>query len=591
MKTLGSILAVALVVSLGSPALADDDTVIDLTVKHIPVEVTSLAIRSANAAASAISEPAASAPAVIGPSIIGGASAEAEVSGDFSPLPTSMRDIEERVQFKVNVGYAVDGAGLSGDIGKGGFAPGDITDPDGNQFTETRQALIGDAVIGTRGILLPTLNTYFLSRYQLDFDGASQFASLNNVYDSGDGRDILVHAAYAEVDGLDSIGVKGAYLRGGRQFRYGGSMFVTRFDGITAGYNDPAIEATGFFGRRASVFFNDDPGLVGGGGIKLRLKELANVPLDLSADYLFYDGGGDGELALNADFDGDGQNDVLNLAKNYFELGAKTWFGNSRITAHVRLADKGERVEFGELQEAGFALASIGVRLRQVITRKILLVADVEQRFEDDLSYDYINPSPVDVINVSQQLGIGIDPPEQSTRIGARINAMVTREVELWGFGRINISGDEKLSGFHRPWQEFGIAASARAARRVTVMGQYKLRLTTLDDDANGVETLFDDTSGSGVNNFQELSAEARYSMGYKKVTVGVGGYFRVYSLQSPYTEVENDARAGGRAMLDYFFSKMTGVKLEGEVAQPSPTFSPEISTLVAFRAMMEVLF
>jgi len=572
--------AIGLLTAIGSPALADDQP-IDLTVRHLPVQVTSLAIRSA---ATATTSAASTAAQTAMPPAIVGAAVEADVSGSFSAIPTTQRDLEERVQFKFNIGYGVAGSGVSGDVSKTGFAPGEITDPDGNQFEQTRQALLGDAVIGTRGILLPTLNTYFLSRYNLDFNGASQFASLNTVYDSSDGRDILIQAGYAEIDGLPSMGLKGIHIRGGRQFRYGSSMFVTRFDGISAGYNDPAFELSGFFGRRASVFFNDDPGLVGGGGVKLRLKELANVPLDLSADYLFYDGGG-----VDLDLDGDGE--LENLAKSFFELGARTQFGKSRVSVYANLADKGERLEFGVLEQGGFALASIGARLRQPISDKLLLVADVEQRFEDAVSYDYINPSPVDVINVSQQVGIGLDPPEQATRIGARLNAMVNRKLELYGFGRINLVSNDSLSGFNRPWQELGAAVSAKAAPRVTLSGQYKLRLTQFSEEANAVESLFDDTGGSGVSSFQEVSAEGRYSLGYRKMNVGVGGYFRVYNLQSPYAEVEQDARAGGRAMFDYTFSRLTKLRFEGEAAQPSPTFSAELTTLVSFRAMMEVMF
>ncbi len=558
-------------------ALADEAQAPDLQIKSIPTSVTTLAIERPAAAAAA---PVVAAPPII---LIGVEDSAADVSTSYRPVPESWRDVQERVMFRLNVGYGFDSGAASGDVGKSGFAPDTITDPNGNEFTETRNYFLGDATVGSRGILLPSLNTYFLSQYRFDLDGASQFASLNNVYDSEGGRALLVHAAYAEIEGADVIGLPGLHIRGGRQFRYGSAMFVTKFDGISAAYDDPGFEVSGFFGRRASVFFGDDPGLVGGAGAQVRLEELAGVPVDLGVDYLFFDGGAE------VDLDGDGESE--DLARSYVELrGRYTPSEKLRFIARGRLASNGDHLHDGEVENDGMALARLGLNVRAQMTPKIAAIADVDQSFAGEVSYDYINPNPVDVVNVAEQLGIGLDAPVDETRVGARLSAVVSPGLELYGFARANIVS-ESTSGFFRNWQEGGAAISRRLGGAATLTGQYKLRLTDLDDEANAVGTAFADTSGSGVSSFHEIAGELWYVVPQWKLRAAGGGYFRVYNLQSPYAEVEQDGRAGMRVEADYGLNRHARLKLAAEGAQPSPTFASELSMLVSIRGLMEVLF
>lgn len=322
-------IAIALVCA-GS--LAHADPAPDLRVKSPPVvSPTNLMMRA---------QPAA--PPIAGPAV-SSVGAGAEVSADatsgatvYKPLPTDIRDIEERVIFKLNVGYGVDSAPTSGDPLRSGFVPDDVTDPDGNALADQRQYLLGDAVLGTRGVLLSSMHTYFLSQFQIDADGASRYASLNNVYDERDGRALLVYAGYAEINDVanpDTVLGK-VFLRAGRQFRYGNAMFITNFDGVTAGYDSGGVEVSGFFGRRVSLFFGDDPGLLGGAGLKLRLQELANIPVDLAVDYLFFDGGGPADETIDVS--------DQSLGRQYVELSARAKLAGWRTYARARLADNGD---------------------------------------------------------------------------------------------------------------------------------------------------------------------------------------------------------------------------------------------------------
>jgi hypothetical protein len=578
--------SVALLVASGQFALAQpgvdvgvDDPPPDLRVKGPPVIApTRLMMR-----------PQPAAPPVAGPAIAAGAdtvATDASIDTGYKPLPSDFRDIEERVIFKVNVGYGLDSGPTSGDPLRSGFNPADegVLDPDGNPLNEQRQYILGDAILGTRGVLMPSLHTYFLSQYSIAADGASRFASLNNVYDERDGRALLVHAGYAEINDLDdpeSLLGK-VFVRAGRQFRYGTAQFITNFDGITAGYDSSGFEVSGFFGRRVSLFFGDDPGLLGGAGVKLRLKDLANIPIDLAVDYLFFDGGGPADDDIDI---GDAE-----LARQYVELSARGKFSGWRTYFRARLADNGDlRVDENGDPE-GMQLARLGLELRKAVGRNFVVVGDVEHRFEGEAAYDFLNPAANDVLDIAERLGIGIDPQE-ATRLSLRASYMMSRLTELYGFVRANLASGVETSGFNRSWQELGAALSHRFARKLWATAQYKLRLTDLDDEANAPGEEFTDTSGTGVTQFHEVAGDARYSLGYRNMTVGAGAYYRVYNVQSPYAEVTNDGRGGARFDVDRWFSKYVRVKLAGELAQPSPAFAPELGTLFSFRAILEAIF
>jgi hypothetical protein len=478
----------------------------------------------------------------------------------YTAVPTSWRDVQERVIFKLNVGYGLDSGAASGGFGKNGIDPSQVTDAQGNAFTEQRQYLLGDAVLGSRGVLLPSLNTYFLSRFSFDTEGASAFAAMNNVYDSRDGRALLISAGYAEIEhyGDEGTALHKLFVRAGRQYRYGTARFITNFDGVTAGYDDDGYEVSGFVGQRVSLFFDDDREVLGGLGLKLRGKELANVPVDVAVDYLSV--GGD---------------------QQFVEANARGKVAQADLSLSVRGVDVGD----------GFGLGRAGVRARRAIGRRLYVVAEAERIFEGEVAYDFVSPVGGDVINVSDEVRLGLEPRRDATRLTATVMAMLTRDIEAYGFARQNLAADDSTSAFETSWTELGGAVRAALGPKTRVGGQYKLRARSLDDGANDMGTDFFDTSGTGVTAFHELSGEARYSVGYRKATAAAGAYVRIYDIQSPYAEVSTDARSGARFDVDYWLNKTSRVKAAGEIAQPSPTFANEIGTLMSVRLLLETVF
>ncbi|MGH9887492.1 MAG: hypothetical protein ACREBE_18325, partial [bacterium] len=176
-------------------------------------------------------------------------SAEPAVSA-FTPLPRSTRELAERVTFRLRAGVELDAAPASGDALRGGAAlpPG---------FADSRPWIVGDAMVGARDLLLPSLGGYLLSSFQ--FDASDTLATRTALVTPGDAADqrIAIKAGYVEW-GNDDRRPQKLWLRGGRQFRLDAGAMFAYFDGATAGYRDKGVELSGFVGRRV-VLYVDSP--------------------------------------------------------------------------------------------------------------------------------------------------------------------------------------------------------------------------------------------------------------------------------------------------------------------------------------------
>lgn len=572
-------LAPALVALAGARAAASPEARLgraaDLKVRRLPAPAPAhlgmrraLATRAASAAAATTAaDPAADADADPDADI-GASGAEAQLSGTYRPIPHGWRDVQERVVFHMNVGVGIATGDTSGDIDRDGTLPGDVTDPRGNGFRGSRQYVLGDAVLGTRGVLMPSLETYFLSRFKLDMDGATRFSALNDVYDTRGGRALLVSAGYAELDGLGKTdsALSHFYVRAGRQFRYGAATYVANFDGLTAGYRDPRVDVSGFVGRRVSLYFGDDPGVLAGAGAVLHGKEMVHVPVDVALDYLGFGGGDIGDT------------------RHFVEATARTQLpAATRLTLRARYIDTGD---------GDPGLGHLAAEVRTSLWRqRLVAVASVEQRFARELSYDFLGAAPTDVVAAPTQLGIALEPPGDSTLTGVRADLRLTPAVELYGFARANLAEQDSATSLTQTsWAEAG-AAAGWSGGPLTASAQVKIRAHQLDGDANQAGSGFDNTAGSGEEGFREVAGEARYRLGQVHSSLAVGGYVRVYDVRTPYAEVDSDGRGGARVDADYWFNQKTRVKLAGEVAQPSPSFAAEIGTLSSVRLIMEAAF
>lgn len=565
-------------------ALADEPAgPADLRVQRLPVQLK-LPKRAA----------AAPAPKTTAQAPDAAASADEPVSSltSFTPIPKDLRDWQERVTLKVRAGVELDGAGASGETLRGGASL-----PDG--FATSRPWIVGDAIVGVRDILLPSLGAYFLSSFQLDAsDSFATRTAFVRPYDADDAYAIAIKAGYAEW-GRDDKRPQKLWLRAGRQFRLDGGALFAYFDGATVGYRDKGVELSGFAGQRVALYVDTPKGVLFGGTAAVDLKRLKDIPARVALDYmgLAVDGLGLGEETASF------TRQLLAITGSY-ELNKQM-----KLDVRARLVDA-QRDDDGDGATDGFALGRVGARLRTERKNLIVLV-DLEHRDGGDLAYDLAAPSAVDVVSVSRQLGVGLAAPVSATTVGVQVDYR-RKDSELLAFARMDRPDaiEDVVTVDQRGWIETGVAVAGsplgnRAGGMYTT-AQYKLRRYDDTASCSAVETpscmvsdrndgpgsQFGDSATSGLELMHELAVDATLrsqGRGPRRWRLQLGGFYRVYDFGSPYADVVDEGRGGGRVDLHYWLSRDFRVELAAELAEPSPVLARELGVMSAVRGAAEV--
>lgn len=535
--------ALGLVALLAAPALADPD----LRVQHEPARLRMRPRQVAQSGGGTAVASAVPAPA---------SSGAGEVTA-FTPIPKTRRDLAEHVIVRVRAGYELDGAATSGEPLRGGAAL-----PDG--FSSNRSWIVGDAVLGARDVLVPSMGAYLLSSFQLD--AGDSLATRSALVVPGDANDqrIAIKAGYAEWGRDDHRPNQKLWIRAGRQFRLDGGALFAYFDGATIGYREKAWEASAFAGQRVALYVDTERGVTFGATAAADLKKLRDLPVRVALDYqgLSIDTGT--ETALRGMIALSGTGDV----------GKRT-----KIDGRVRL-----------VQDGGLAVGRIGGRVKYTATENVLVIGDLEQRFGGDLAYDLAAPSAVDVVDVARKLGVGLAAPIDALTLGARVDYR-HKDTELLGFARAELAEGTVTTVDQQGWVEGGAAVMLQPVRGVWATGQYALRQYLLDDAANQMGSAFGDTSASGLDRLHELAVDATLrSQGRsaRRWRVGGGAFYRIYDLRTPYVTAAHEGRAGARADVQWWIQRDLHVDVGAEVAQSSPVLARELGALSSIRAAME---
>jgi len=552
---------VALTAALVAASTAHADP--DLRVKQLPAKPgAKLAMRARTAAAP---QPGSTTSAPLPAP----ADSSTSTSASFKPIPTSLRDLQERVSINIRAGFDLEGAPSSGTPIQGGAAL-----PSG--FSNYRPWIVGDAMVGARDLLLPSLGGYLLSSFQ--FDASDALATRAGSIVPGDATDqrIAIKAGYAEW-GTDprAANPNPLWLRAGRQFRLDGGGMFAYFDGLTAGYRGHAFDASAFVGQRVALYVDTPTGITFGATAALDLKKAIDVPLKLALDAM--------GLAIDAIAPGSTAA-APTTASQLRDLVALSAHYEPNAQAAVDLRARG--VDGG----AGFAFGRAGARVRYEPSRELLIVGDLEQRGGGDLAYDLASPSAVDVVNISRQLGIGLAAPVSATTVGARVDWR-RATTELLAFARADLPNSTATNVAQAGWVEGGAAVAGTPLGVAWTTAQYTYRQYLLDDSANQMGSAFDNTAGSGLERLHELALDSvfhRQTRGGKKWRASAGVFARVYDVRSPYVTVTNDLRAGGRGDLQFFLTRELHAQLAAEIAQSSPTLARELGPVSSVRAVLE---
>lgn len=535
----------------------------DLQLRQLPPGRPRLAMRTQPAPQVAAAEPAQ-------------AAADGPATTAFSALPTSTRDLAERLTFRLRAGVALDSAPASGDALRGGapLPPG---------FVESRSWLVGDAMVGARDILLPSLGGYFLSSFALDT--GDTLASRSALVAPGDATDqrIAIKAGYVEW-GNDARRPQPLWLRGGRQFRLDGGALFAYFDGVTVGYRTRGLEASAFGGRRVVLYVDSEAGLTFGATAAIDLGALRGTPVRIALDYM---GLAIDQRVATADGTGD---DATQLRQLISVTGSYEPSRLVRAELRARIVDAGEITAGGAASETGLGLGRIAARVRLSPTGSVMVIGDIEQRMGGDLAYDLAAPSAVDVVDVSRRLGVGLGAPIDALTVGARVDVR-GKASELLVFGRAQLPQGTPEAVHHQGWFEGGAAIAGQAFGVAWLTAQYTGRQYAREAAASEMASAFADTAGAGLDRLHELSLDTTLrssGRGGMRWRAGLGGFYRIYDLVTPYRTARNDGRGGGRVELQWWFTRTLHVEAAAEIAQPSPILAREIGAMSAIRGALE---
>lgn len=550
--TVRRVLTVMVALAAAAGAARADDRV-DLRVRRAPVAVpapASLAMRS-EAAATPAPEPAPT-PAE-----------EARRDTRYDPIPLDLTDLSQRVIFRFQLGYGIDQ----------GQVPDDAVlqsgQPLGPPYRNTRLYTLGDAVLGTNGVLVPSLETYFAAHFQLDQDGRPEAAAIPTVYDGAtDSRAFLIRSAYAQLDDLGGR-LKPLFVRAGRQFRHG--LAIAHFDGITAAYETRAVDLSLWFGRRVALYGpgsdpfalgEGDPGVLSGGEVRLRLDRFTSAPVALGFEVFTIDG-----------------------SKRHAEatLAIFAW-RDVTVTAASRLNDN------------KLARWRAGARAR--LSRTTTAQVEIDQRLDADWLYDFVLPARA-TDGESPRTFLILGPPASRLRLSARAGTVLLDNLDLLLFGAIARADDDPepnnylptyyelggaVEGRFRAGLSAGVALRARQYRRPDALAERP------PDD--GIPAPLQGEPILGELGFQEGTLEARYSAGPRRFAGEAEIYLRHVRRQTVYQPLAiDDFIEGLRFRFEGWMGPRFRVLVEYELAGVPEVETPELTGVQSLRLIAEASF
>lgn len=484
-------------------------------------------------------------------------------------LPGRIASLGDKVTFRFDLGLGLDGGQPTGDPLTSGHELGP-------EYRDLRVYTFGDAVLGSRGVLLPSLTTYFAAQFRFDQNGAPVSSALPSVYDSPRNDSLLIRSGYVELaDAFDNRWLRPVFVKAGRQFRYGAA--IAHFDGVALGYDTDAVAAGAFVGQRVELHgLYDDGALAGedrviaGLDAKLNMFPIRRIPLAVFGEFLTYGG-------------------VDNLA-----VGGSLRLGEgSLMRARIRSRD-------GRLARETVTLRS---RLSEVTTLQIV----VDNRHADDWAYDLLASEPsYGGDDPRRFLALGVPLPR--TRVAVRAGTVLFDNLDVLARGAVALDTSDlwEPSATAPGYAELGAAVEGRV-RRSLRLGTSVLfrRYRRHDVDPTTTRTigapdpLPASTGALGERSFWQGDVTARYVLGARKFSASGELYGRWYRDPTPFAIVDemmrpidvSDVRLGGRFGLEAWLGDKLRLRGEYDTAFAPEFVAPEIRGQKSLRVVAEGSF
>lgn len=350
--------------------------------------------------ASAKPEPAADATAAPDAS----ASASATDASDL----TQIRDLRRPISVRFNLGYVVDGAALTGRPNLSERMVGQ------HEFAQLRAYALGEGYFSSRGVMLPSLSTYFAGRFQItrptykvnpdDMTGA-RVEVAPPIATWFDQSGVEVRSGWAEVkDFLPDRRLAPLRLRAGNLYVYGPWM-LHMYGGVAA-WEGKLVRASIYGGSRvpdytiANPLGEKDRAGIGGSSVRVDFRNLKTpIPFAVSGEFLAF-------TAVGADDDEASNHSLVQL----------DW----RPRKDIALIGRARTLE-GELANESLQLRS---RYKQVTN----LVFDIVHRRRSDWRWDPSVTQP-DALQAKRYLDLG--PVLPQLLVSGRAGTLIKENVDV----------------------------------------------------------------------------------------------------------------------------------------------------------------
>lgn len=485
--------------------------------------------------------------------------------------------LEDKVVFRFNIGFGMDGGQPSTTPPLVGRPPG-ATGP-GGEYDVLRAYGFGDLVLGTRGLLMSSLGTYFAAEFRLDQDlphagdGTGAVPSVH--YRTNDDQEMLVRHGYAEIDGFfERKWLKPLYLRAGRQFKY--SVTVAHFDGTTIGYETKPFSISSWVGQRVSLYHldtalnNESAPEIVGGTARVDLYELRKFPLVLTTDWLQFEGHAHREYGL-----------------------AFRWGPDITIRASARTLD----------DDWARQRLAMWLRLSEVTTINF----ELDNRSGDDWMYDLMTLRPVDRRGDPRSY-LNLGPVLPRVQLAVRGGTVLLRNLDilLRGAAAIEHADGDVDAPFSPSYLEAGTALEVRLRRNLRLGASLTARRYRRDEpepilempEAAG-ESLPDPLpllgDQLGERSFYESGLGVDYTAGARRFNASAELYSRAYNRQTPYEETviegDYDVHSGGRFAVEGWARSRVRIKAEYDVSFGALQLAPELRGVKMLRVLVEATF
>lgn len=396
---------------------------------------------------------------------------------------------------------------------------------------------------GTRGWLSDRVSSNFSFAYSQDLthvtDASPQLDVLNTF---GSNRRLELVSGYIDINGRPSDGIfEGTSLRVGRQVVYGAEL--AEMDGASFTMDRPKFSWTLYAGRRFTYFSDPDQRAMGGGNFLYRFNENAS----LEYDTFYYIKGTN--------------------AFRYRQVLGGGWF----FSAGFRMVGS-YPVDFSAdaLWTPSDGKTSLRLSFAQKITNK-------------DYFYDYTySARDFDLHNPLVRLNLeALHPHTQFVIDGSRaINPRLRLGGDVW-IRRLDDRQD--VGPFDTSFEDFRAYARILPWNKTDLLVAYHFRHSD-DRGYSTPPTEFDDLSGTGETQVQDISVEIGRSFMDGRLHLQAGGFYRHLDFRDQFLVITDARDKGVLANASFNIDSRTRVYMDYGLDTDYAVFRPAIQNSQTFR-------